>query len=79
LNVWNYCPGAQLRTATVAPISKSAVSRVSKPADPTPAHDLPIENRRYSRLGNLRYRFASTANGGGAKLRPLSAWSSTVC
>jgi hypothetical protein len=48
---------ANFALSGVAPISKSAVSRVSKPADGTTSSARPIENRRHSRFGNLRYDF----------------------
>ena len=44
-----------LDTTTVAQTSKSAVSRVSQPADHSEQHACRLGRRRYSRFGNLRY------------------------
>jgi|GEM_PF-1847043 hypothetical protein len=41
---------------TVAQTSKSAVSRVSKPADARLRTFCRLGSRRYSRFGNLRYK-----------------------
>jgi hypothetical protein len=47
-----------LDTATVAQTSKSAVSRVSKPATPTNSVGLPTWKSAIQQVGNLRYRLA---------------------
>jgi hypothetical protein len=56
-----------LACSHVAQTSKSAVSRVSKPASASQWHALPIGNRRYSRFGNLRYGLADFVHGLGAR------------